>query len=235
MKRLFRLLIGPGIILILLIMLIGQVNMQGILLSSGEDRSQMLVPVMQVRKSQVEDHSFKDNPQLNTLAEPIPNLEPVELSARLVVSHSMESEPIPLHITKRIETVAQIPSIVESHSNLRIPPQLSGDQPTRLAAECIVISTNDSGAGTLRQCMENAVAGDIITFDPTDFPPTNPVTITLSSGLPTIYADNLTVDASNAGVILDGRELSSGRGFAVWGADGVKIQGLQILHFPGFG
>ncbi|KAA3665022.1 MAG: hypothetical protein DWQ04_02770 [Chloroflexi bacterium] len=193
------------------------------------------IPVTQVQKPQVEIQSFKDNPQLNALAEPIPNLEPVETSARLVVSHPVGIESIPLHIIESIDSEARIPQIVESYSKLQITPQLLGNQLTRQATECTVLSTNDSGAGTLRQCLENAVAGDTIIFDFTVFPPTNPVTITLTSLLPTIYADNLTIDASNAGVILDGSGLSSGRGLAVWGADGVKIQGLQILHFPEYG
>jgi len=103
---------------------------------------------------------------------------------------------------------------------------------TRLAATCMVTSTADSGPGTLRRCLGNAVAGDTITFDAGVFPPTSPVTISLSSELPWIITDTLTIDASDAGVILDGSGLSSGTGFVVAGADGVKIRGLQIVNFP---
>ena len=104
--------------------------------------------------------------------------------------------------------------------------------PSRPATLCVVTSTADNGVGTLRQCLENAGAGDTITFDTSVFPPNNPVTISQASALPLITANNLTVDASDAGVILDGSNLSSGDGFVVLGADGVKIRGLQILHFP---
>jgi hypothetical protein len=106
---------------------------------------------------------------------------------------------------------------------------------TRAAAECLVTSTGDAGPGTLRWCLENAVAGNTIAFDVAVFPPASPVTICLSSGLPWITTDHLTVDASDAGVILDGSGLSSGDGFVIFGADGVKIQGLQIVHFPRLG
>jgi parallel beta-helix repeat protein len=103
---------------------------------------------------------------------------------------------------------------------------------TRPAADCVVNSTADSGPGTLRQCLENAVAGDTVTFDAGVFSPTSPMTISLSSPLPWIITDNLTIDGSDAGVILDGHGLSSGFGIVITGTDGVKIQGLQIIHFP---
>jgi len=49
------------------------------------------------------------------------------------------------------------------------------------------------------------VNGDVIGFDTGVFPPSNPQTITITSGeLPAIKQGNLTIDASNAGVILDG-------------------------------
>ncbi len=103
---------------------------------------------------------------------------------------------------------------------------------TQPMAECVVNSAQDDGSGTLRWCLENVAAGDTITFDANVFPPTNPVTISLLSELPWIATDRLIIDASEAGVILDGSGLLSGTGFVIWGADGVKIRGLQILHFP---
>jgi hypothetical protein len=99
----------------------------------------------------------------------------------------------------------------------------------------VVTGTADSGPGTLRHCLGNAVAGDTIIFDVGVFPPTSPTIISLSSELPWITVDDLTIDASDAGVILDGSGLSSGYGFVVWGADGVKIRGLQIVQFPQHG
>jgi len=44
-------------------------------------------------------------------------------------------------------------------------------------ATLVVTSTADSGNGTLRQAMDNAVSGDTITFDTGVFPPGSPVTI----------------------------------------------------------
>jgi hypothetical protein len=74
----------------------------------------------------------------------------------------------------------------------------------RAPTTCTVTSTADSGSGTLRACLENAVSGDLIDFDTAVFPPGAPVTITLTSGLPDLDDGNVTIDASDAGVILDG-------------------------------
>ena len=71
-----------------------------------------------------------------------------------------------------------------------------------------VTSTADSGPGSLRQALESAQPGDTITFDPTVFPPNAPATIFVSSEFPHITVNYLTIDASNAGVILDGSGVS---------------------------
>ena len=97
----------------------------------------------------------------------------------------------------------------------------------------VVTSANDSGTGTLRQAILDAQAGDTITFDPAVFPPDDPTTIfVLGEGLPGIRQDYLTIDASNAGVILDGREKSG----EVYGlridSDWNTVMGLQIINFP---
>jgi hypothetical protein len=101
----------------------------------------------------------------------------------------------------------------------------------------IVDSADDEGPGTLRRALEDAQSGDTITFHPTVFPPTAPVTISITSELPHIHASNLTIDASNAGVVLDG---SSGpgdwlAGLQIVGSDGNRIEGLQISNFSGPG
>ncbi|MGD8473216.1 MAG: right-handed parallel beta-helix repeat-containing protein, partial [Anaerolineae bacterium] len=92
-----------------------------------------------------------------------------------------------------------------------------------LGTECIVANTADSGLGTLRQCLELAEEGDTITFDPDIFPPGKPATITLVSDLPPLFVDNVTIDGSGAGVIVEGS------GFHIW-SDGNRIQGLQIYN-----
>lgn len=97
----------------------------------------------------------------------------------------------------------------------------------------VVTSTADSGPSTLRQALLEAQSGDIITFDPTVFLPGAPVTITLTSGLPEISQGNLTIDASNAGVVLDGSHITNewGSGLDIT-SDGNIIRGLQIINFP---
>jgi hypothetical protein len=101
----------------------------------------------------------------------------------------------------------------------------------------IVTSAADSGPGTLRQALLDAQGGDTITFDPTVFPPDAPVTITITSALPGIEAYNLTLDASNAGVILDGNHLSGGweAGLQIVSSQDSSVRGLQITNFSGPG
>ncbi len=98
-------------------------------------------------------------------------------------------------------------------------------------------STADSGPGTLRECLWNQVRGDVITFSPAVFPPARPATIRLGQDrLSWLTRGNITLDASNAGVILDGSavlgEWDPGIGIA---SDGNIVRGLQIYHFPGAG
>ena len=97
-----------------------------------------------------------------------------------------------------------------------------------------VTSAADSGPGTLRQAMEQAQSGDTITFDPVVFPPTAPVTISITSDLPG-FPGGLTIDASDAGVILDGSSMPAGwvGGLQIVSSDGNRIQGLQISGFSG--
>lgn len=101
----------------------------------------------------------------------------------------------------------------------------------------VVNNSADSGSGTLRQALLDARPGDIVTFDPTAFPPDAAVTITLSSGLPDLSQGNLTIDASNAGVILDGRKITapqSVHGLSI-SSNSNTIRGLQIVGFSNAG
>jgi len=107
--------------------------------------------------------------------------------------------------------------------------------PASLAATLVVTSSADSGPGTLRQALLDANSGVTITFDATVFPPGSPASINLMSSLPAIIHNNLTLDASNAGVILDGSGLSGGSSGLTIEKDGNVIRGLQILRFPGDG
>ncbi len=99
---------------------------------------------------------------------------------------------------------------------------------------CVVTSVADSGAGTLCWCLENAASGTIITFDLAVFPPSNPATIRPASKLG-VNSGNVTIDGSDAGVILDGSGLTE----PAWGlfipSDGNTVMGMQIYRFPGAG
>jgi len=99
----------------------------------------------------------------------------------------------------------------------------------------IVISTGDSGPGTLRSFLANATTGDTIIFDSSVFPPASPVNIKLSSELPHIIRGNLTIDASGAGVILNGSGILADTVGLVVDSESNTIKGLQILNFSGWG
>jgi predicted amidohydrolase YtcJ len=102
----------------------------------------------------------------------------------------------------------------------------------------VVTSTSDSGPGSLRNALQDAQDHDAIIFDRAVFPPDAPATIYLTSDeLPPIRANNLILDASDAGVALDGSGLSDGwaTGLQIASAEGNKIMGFQISHFPGAG
>ena len=109
-------------------------------------------------------------------------------------------------------------------------PQVSGKT-------IMVTSTADSGIGTLRQALLQAQSGDTITFDLAVFRPDAPATIYVSSELPLISQGNLTIDASNAGVILDGSNIPEDFMPCLQIiSDGNTVQGLQIVNFsPGAG
>ena len=109
--------------------------------------------------------------------------------------------------------------------------------PTSTRKTIVVKSTADSGPNTFRQALLDAETGDVITFDPSVFPPDTPATIALSSSLPELNRGSLTIDASNAGVILDGRNITtpdSQRGLSI-SSDHNLIRGLQITGFSDAG
>ena len=113
---------------------------------------------------------------------------------------------------------------------------LTATLPPSLAPHLVVVSSAaDAGLGTLRQALENQQPGDVITFDPGVFPPNAPVKISLLKGLPEIKQGNITLDASNAGVILDGSAAAnSGNGLSIT-SSGNTIRGLQVVNFSDAG
>jgi uncharacterized protein (TIGR03437 family) len=121
----------------------------------------------------------------------------------------------------------------------RVRPRLTLARPAsalsgQTASSCVVTSTADNGAGTLRDCLTRASSGTTITFDSGVFPPSRPATIAPLSPLGGIWQGNLTIDASNAGVILDGSGTVSASGLLI-NSDGNIVMGLQIVHFSGSG
>ncbi len=122
-----------------------------------------------------------------------------------------------------------------SHASPRGPAIAAARCPSRTVSvgSCVVTSAADSGDGTLRACLTYAETGATITFDPAVFPPSNPATIRLTSELPGLDRGNVTIDASTAGVILDGSAVP-GRtpGLLFITSDGNAVRGLQIVGFP---
>ena len=100
------------------------------------------------------------------------------------------------------------------------------------AAVWTVTTPLDSGPGTLRAALLAARAGDTITFDPAIFPPSRPVTISLASALPPLTQGRVTIDASDAGVIIDGSRLSGEVHGLLIRSDGNTVRGLQIVGLP---
>jgi hypothetical protein len=113
-----------------------------------------------------------------------------------------------------------------------IPTQNPTSIPLPQGNTMIVTSASDSGPGSLRQALQDAQPYDKITFDPTVFPPDAPVTIRLVNTLPGLNRGNLTIDASNAGVILDGSAITDGENGLTISSDGNTVRGLQIVNFP---
>jgi hypothetical protein len=167
-------------------------------------------------------------------------------------SSAMNSVPVARH-DRRENSLPNIPAVASfSRASASMPAQLtlgmlqrvsfrrpasSGDMlsiPESAAGNvCTVASTADSGPGTLRECLQKVRSGDVIDFAPAVFPPKNPSTIYVLSELGLGGNGGITIDASHAGVILDGSRASKG----TWGglninSDNNVVKGLQILNFP---
>jgi parallel beta-helix repeat protein len=102
-------------------------------------------------------------------------------------------------------------------------------------AEWVVYSMYDSGEGSLRQCMEEAGNGDTVTFSPMIFPPADPGYIVVVSPLPSIACGNVTIEASNAGVVLNGSATPGGTAGLIVASDSNSIRGVEIINFPAGG
>ncbi len=107
--------------------------------------------------------------------------------------------------------------------------------PTANAAVLQVTSAADSGPGTLRQALSTAGPGTVIIFDPVVFPPNNPTIIAVTSPLPSWPSANIVLDASNAGVILDGFRAPVGTNGLILERSSCTVLGLTVRNFPGNG
>ncbi len=105
--------------------------------------------------------------------------------------------------------------------------------PSTTSQKTIVVnSVSDDGPGSLREAIASAVSGDSITFDPSVFPPAAPDTIFLTSELPHILPGNLTIDASDAGVVIDGSNITRPEAYGLSiSSNNNIIRGLQITGF----
>lgn len=107
-------------------------------------------------------------------------------------------------------------------------PTAAANPPAAAAspADCalVVTSTADSGAGSLREAIACAVAGDTITFDPT----LTGGTITLTSA-PLTIVPSLTIDGTGApGLTLSGN--NARRIFTLGGTNPITITTLALVH-----
>ncbi len=147
-----------------------------------------------------------------------------------------QNQPVtPTQISQETETVL-IPVTDHPAQIANLSPDIPSllPVPDRPAGSCIVTSAANSGPGTLRSCLENQVSGDVISFSPTVFPPSAPVTIHVGpERLPWLTGGSISVDASNAGVILDGSSVSGNwdPGIGII-SDNNTVRGMQIVNFP---
>jgi hypothetical protein len=151
--------------------------------------------------------------------------------------------------TTPVKTITSIPPPTETQLPTETPipshtPTAPEPTPTAVPTKgktIVVNNTADSGPGSLRQAVMDAELGDIITFDTQVFPPDHPTTIFLKNEDNPAYAlqinqGGITINASNAGVILDGSNIQGDwvNGVDI-NSDWNTIQGLQIINFPGHG
>lgn len=134
-------------------------------------------------------------------------------------------------------TPAAPTSTSEVETSVPVTPEPPSPTPTPQGRTILVTGAGDSGPGTLRQALLDAGPGDTIIFDDEAFPPDSPVAIMVQTELPHIHVDHLTIDASDAGVVLDGSPNSEGwmAGLQLVSSHGTIVRGLRIESFSGPG
>ena len=90
-----------------------------------------------------------------------------------------------------------------------VSSQVEASAPAQTTHDVLVTTTADSGEGSLREALLNQRPGTVIRFDPAVFPVEAPTAIMLESTLPELTTGRVTIDGSDAGVILDGSLLGN--------------------------
>jgi hypothetical protein len=114
-----------------------------------------------------------------------------------------------------------------------LPAALAAPPPPAPGPTCTVSAATDSGPGSIRDCLGKTPSGGTVTFDPAVFPASGqPKQILLSSPLQ-LDKGWITLDASNAAVMLMG----NGAGYAgvAITSPGNTVKGLQVTGFAGGG
>lgn len=117
--------------------------------------------------------------------------------------------------------------------NDNIPRFPSDPERVQSTEVCMVSSINFEGLGSLNECIQKTPAGGTIKFDTKVFLPKQPARIVLEAELPRLTQGSVTIDGSDAGVILDGNQM------VAWGlmieSSYNKIMGLQFTNFTNGG
>lgn len=145
--------------------------------------------------------------------------------------------------------LASIPLVGSASSailtvNSPADPGVVGDDALTLR-EAMQLAIGDLALSSLSPAEIAQVSGtpgiasaDTVRFDPDVFPPDSPTTIVISGTvgtLPALSTNDDSLDASDAGVIVDGSNLpGSENGFTV-ASQRNTIRGFQIINFPGHG
>lgn len=128
------------------------------------------------------------------------------------------------------QTTLKTASIPPNNNIPHFPPEPKQVHSTDV---CTVTSTDFSGPGSLFECIGKIQAGGTINFDTAVFPPKKPARIVFDGDLPQLTTGSVIIDASNAGVILDGNQMVAWG--LVIGSSYNKVMGLQFTNFTNGG
>lgn len=130
-----------------------------------------------------------------------------------------------------VASVAEMPTeeIQSEFTSAVEPQQIDESLPTVEPVTRVVTSTEEDGPGSLDDLVQGANPGDIILFSVDVFPIDDPGVIHLETHSIGFPIGGVTVDASNAGVIIDG-EGGPDAGFIIE-SSGNRIMGIKFINF----